>query len=595
MKTKTLLRCIIVTFALITFSSTTAKAFTPYTWDIIYGWDNNLPTTLNKFNQSNFRNSWDGTNGRFEMWDARYMFLKRDVSDAYWFSGDNYMEFSVYVDNSDWTSHDMSGSIMMYLSMDNTGVSGDYNSPNAKFTAIQFFPLTGRVVLLQKNNNVETYNQTVELGRNMTFNRKTFKVYNQGGVLDVYVFNEDGSTILHPFVAKTLTVPPGEVGISSDCNGMTRIFGYNVKNIVDAPAKLADAISVTSVSLDKTTATINMVEQLKLTPTALPAAATDKDVNWISSNPGFATVDASGNVKPIAPGTSTITATTLDGGKTASCVVTVIAVPAGDVSTFTLPALTTTIYENDFSDKNSAASQMWQIVSPGFINYGVLGGASNWQNLPVDFTGNYQIKITMSMEERSWHSSSIKFNVNNSDVNYYEINTQMTGVNIKKVIDGVSADLVNLTAEKFRPNYTYTINQFGNNLEIYRDIPQGERKNLVAITDNSIKSGSIAFKASDQWSHSINYIKVTAIYNVATSQNNLSIVGGKVYPNITSGMVNLSYKNIQSVEVIGLDGKACKKLTVQPNVIDLSSMANGVYLLKISTKEGLFVEKVVKK
>jgi len=46
-------------------------------------------------------------------------------------------------------------------------------------------------------------------------------------------------------------------------------------------------------------------------------------VTWTSDNPAVATVDAGGNVTAVAPGTATITVTTVDGGKTATCVVTV--------------------------------------------------------------------------------------------------------------------------------------------------------------------------------------------------------------------------------------------------------------------------------
>jgi uncharacterized protein YjdB len=57
--------------------------------------------------------------------------------------------------------------------------------------------------------------------------------------------------------------------------------------------------------------------------TLLPANSTNKNVLWSSSFPGIATVSATGAVLPISPGTTDITATSEDGGKTAVCVVTV--------------------------------------------------------------------------------------------------------------------------------------------------------------------------------------------------------------------------------------------------------------------------------
>jgi len=80
---------------------------------------------------------------------------------------------------------------------------------------------------------------------------------------------------------------------------------------------------VESVQLDKSTATLEVNGTLKLTATVLPANAADKAITWSSDKPAVATV-ADGLVTAKAVGTATITVTTKDGGKTATCVVTVI-------------------------------------------------------------------------------------------------------------------------------------------------------------------------------------------------------------------------------------------------------------------------------
>ena len=59
-----------------------------------------------------------------------------------------------------------------------------------------------------------------------------------------------------------------------------------------------------------------------LVATVAPANATNKNVTWSSSAPAVATV-ANGVVTPVTAGTTTITVTTVDGGKTATCAVTV--------------------------------------------------------------------------------------------------------------------------------------------------------------------------------------------------------------------------------------------------------------------------------
>ena len=64
-------------------------------------------------------------------------------------------------------------------------------------------------------------------------------------------------------------------------------------------------------------------ETLQLTATIYPDSATNKTVTWKSSDEKVATVDESGEVTAVGNGTSNITATTEDGGKTATCKVTV--------------------------------------------------------------------------------------------------------------------------------------------------------------------------------------------------------------------------------------------------------------------------------
>ena len=54
-----------------------------------------------------------------------------------------------------------------------------------------------------------------------------------------------------------------------------------------------------------------------------PADATNQKVTWKSSNAAVATVDAAGKVTAVKAGEATITVTTEDGGKTATCKVTV--------------------------------------------------------------------------------------------------------------------------------------------------------------------------------------------------------------------------------------------------------------------------------
>ena len=95
-------------------------------------------------------------------------------------------------------------------------------------------------------------------------------------------------------------------------------------------------IKVTGVTLNKTALTLNIGASETLSATVAPADATNKKVMWKSSDAAVATVDANGKVTAVKAGEATITVTTEDGGKTATCKVTV---KPNLVSEITLAAL----------------------------------------------------------------------------------------------------------------------------------------------------------------------------------------------------------------------------------------------------------------
>ena len=102
---------------------------------------------------------------------------------------------------------------------------------------------------------------------------------------------------------------------ATDSNGKKASCTITV--IEPAPA----VIEVTSVSLNKTSLTLEIGESETLTATVMPSNATDKSVTWTSSDQAVATV-ANGKITAVGSGTAMITATT-GNGKTAICRITV--------------------------------------------------------------------------------------------------------------------------------------------------------------------------------------------------------------------------------------------------------------------------------
>ena len=105
-------------------------------------------------------------------------------------------------------------------------------------------------------------------------------------------------------------------------------------------------ILVTGVTLKPTSLSLFTGDTATLTATVEPSNATNKNVTWESSNKSVATVDANGLVTAVSAGTATITVTTEDGNKTATCAVTVAAATV-PVTGVTLNKTSTSLYVGD--------------------------------------------------------------------------------------------------------------------------------------------------------------------------------------------------------------------------------------------------------
>ena len=84
-------------------------------------------------------------------------------------------------------------------------------------------------------------------------------------------------------------------------------------------------VPVTGVTIVPTTLSLVTGQTGVLTPTVAPANATNRAVTWASTNVQVATVNESGVVIAVAPGSTAITVRTSDGGRTATANVTVTA------------------------------------------------------------------------------------------------------------------------------------------------------------------------------------------------------------------------------------------------------------------------------
>ena len=139
------------------------------------------------------------------------------------------------------------------------------------------------------------------------FNATNKKVIFKSGNTSVASVTETGVVTAHKAGNTKVTVVTDDGGKTATCDVTV----------------VAKKYPVTGVKLNSTQEKLGVGETITLTATVTPSTATDKTVSWSSSNESVATVSQNGEVSALKKGTTTITVTTKDGGKTATCKITV--------------------------------------------------------------------------------------------------------------------------------------------------------------------------------------------------------------------------------------------------------------------------------
>jgi len=121
-----------------------------------------------------------------------------------------------------------------------------------------------------------------------------------------------------------ITVKTKDGGYSATANITVIEKSPDISNDEDEKEEVTNqTVSVTGVTIDKTTLNLTEGNTAKLTATVNPSNASNKEVVWVSNNSSVVSVDTNGNITALAAGNATITVTTKDGNFSASCQVTV--------------------------------------------------------------------------------------------------------------------------------------------------------------------------------------------------------------------------------------------------------------------------------
>jgi len=299
-----------------------------------------------------------------------------------------------------------------------------------------------------------------------------------------------------------------------------------------------DPIPVTSVSLDKATLNLTTGGSETLSATVKPSDAANQAVTWSSDNPAVADVDNSGKVTAKAPGTATITVTTVDGGKTAECGVTVNAPVNAQIPVITIQPRDETVTVNG----SVALSVTAGVSDSGTLSYQWYSNNTNSNSGGSAISGAAGASYTPPTGTKG-------------TVYYYVMvtNTLSSATGAKTALIASSAAKVTVTEMQIQD----TVYHFTTNFGTYT----GQSEGLTGVIDANI-SAFTGLEVNGQTLHGSNY----------TTNAGSTII--TLHPSYLDTLDNGTY----AVRAVFMDGYAESSFTV--NVQDNTVSVTGVTLDK---------------
>jgi len=344
-------------------------------------------------------------------------------------------------------------------------------------------------------------------------------------------------------------------------------------------AKTVVIVNATSVSLNKTTDTLKVGGTDTLKATIAPSNATNKKINWTSSDATHATVDGTGKVKGVAVGSATITATTVDGAFTATCDVNVYAVVSKvslNKTSDTLvmgggtDTLIATITPDNAKTKDvtwtSSKSSIASVDATGIIT-AVAAGTATINVTTVDGKKTATCKVTVTApvstitlnittdtlkvgSTDTLKATIAPSNATNKKINWTSSDDTKVSVSTTGKIKGVSAGTATISATTVDGTLTTTCD-----VTVYAPVTS---VSLDKTTDTLLVGGSDALIASIAPDYAAN-----KAVTWKSSNNNVASVD-------TTGVITGVKKGTATITVSTVDGKktATCKVTVKTALND---------------------------
>jgi glucosylceramidase len=328
------------------------------------------------------------------------------------------------------------------------------------------------------------------------------------------------------------------------------------------------AVAVTGVSVSPTTAALFPGETQQLTASMLPANASNTAVIWSSSNALIASVNTSGLVSAVAPGTAIITATTVDGNKTASAA---------------------------FTIKNQEAYGGTAAAIPGTIqveNYDLGGQNIAYNDLDSSNNGN-QYRKTEGVD--------------------IDMIAGTTGYTVGWTADGEWLEYTtNVTPGKYTIVATVASPSAGKQLVVKLD---GITLTTIAVPNTGgygafqeVTIPNIIFAGGNNKvlrleivGGDFNMDKISIQNPLGLSDNEYNS-GLSVYPNPATNYLRINSEHIGDADIsiytitgsLVLQSRFKNQVAATDTMINITSLQEGLYIVKIADEKGIYYRKIVK-
>ena len=335
-------------------------------------------------------------------------------------------------------------------------------------------------------------------------------------------------------------------------------------NIDKVEVKSVANVAVTGVTMSPTSASVVVGSTTQLSATVAPSTATNKTVSWSSSNTGVATVNSSGLVTGVAAGTATITVTTQDGAKTATSAITVTT-----ASTSSFPGYYNILSRNsgkgldvaNNATNNGAGVQQYDITNGG-------GANQRWKFVATGSNFNIIVKSTLMCLAPSGTGT----------VNGEKVQQRTCG-----------------TGNEFK----WTVTSIGGGFYKIVNVNSGKAldvENVSTANGALIQVYDIVGNGGLNQNWSFTQVESSARLRVESEPSDEMLV----YPNPAGNFVKITSKYLENgtVEFTGISGNmAFRQSFISPKIeqtVDISSLKQGVYIIKVTNEEGFETKKLVK-